>query len=240
VTPRPFLTAQWRHLAMVNFEADPHVLEPLVPPGTELDVWNGQLFVSLVGFLFLDTRVLGIGIPGYQDFTEVNLRFYVRRRSGDEWRRAVVFVKEIVPHRAIALTARALYGERYVALPMDHRLQERDGRLCGVSYSWWLRDSENRIEVAVTGEPREPAEGSHEAFITEHYWGYARRRGGLTTEYRVAHPRWRVRLATEAKIVCDVAPLYGDAFVDCLQGPPVSAFLAEGSPVQVFSGRTLR
>ena len=79
--PRPFLTARWRYLAMLNYEVPPEALAPLVPAGTELDSWQGKTFVSVVGFLFLDTRVLGIAIPGHRDFEEVNLRFYVRRKA---------------------------------------------------------------------------------------------------------------------------------------------------------------
>ena len=121
---RPFLTAQWRCLAMVNFEIDPAVLRPFVPVGTELDCWQGRAFVSVVGFLFVDTRVWGWPIPYHRDFEEVNLRFYVRRRAEEGWRRAVVFVKEIVPRAAIAMSARWLYGENYVALPMRHQVED--------------------------------------------------------------------------------------------------------------------
>jgi len=239
--PVPFLTAEWRHLAMVNFDVDPPVLRHLVPSGTELDDWNGRTFVSLVGFLFLKTRVFGVAIPWHCDFEEVNLRFYVRRRSSDGWRRAVVFVKEIVPRCAIALTARALYGERYVALRMSHHVEENAilGTPSGVSYSWWLRGRENRVALSVNGGFGEVAEGSDVEFITEHYWGYARRRGGRTTEYRVEHPRWRVCVATDSQVDCDVAELYGDQFVDYLGCRPASAFLAEGSAVTVFRGTTL-
>ena len=106
-----FLTAEWRYLAMLNYAVDPQVLLPRVPAGTELDFFDGQTFVSLVGFLFRDTRVLGLRIPGHQTFEEVNLRFYVRRgangRTVDgEVRRGVVFVREIVPRWAIAAVAR--------------------------------------------------------------------------------------------------------------------------------------
>ena len=44
-------------------------------------------YVSLVGFRFLNTRVLGVSIPFHRDFDEVNLRFYVRRNIGSEVRR---------------------------------------------------------------------------------------------------------------------------------------------------------
>jgi uncharacterized protein YqjF (DUF2071 family) len=239
----PFLTAEWRHLAMLNFEVDPKVLLPLVPAGTELDDWQGRAFVSIVGFLFLRTRVLGVGIPFHRDFEEVNLRFYVRRRVADEWRRAVVFVKEIVPRLAIARTARAVYGERYVAVPMRHRLEWDNAgtaRPRAVSYSWWFRGRENFMQLSVADEPQNAAPGSDVELITEHYWGYARRRDGRTTEYRVEHPRWQVRNAMTARLDCDVEGLYGGEFVEFLQAPPASAFLAGGSEVAVFRGATLR
>ncbi len=235
----PFLTAEWRHLAMLSFEIDPKVLSPLVPAGTELDDRQGRTFVSVVGFLFLDTRVFGAAIPWHRDFEEVNLRFYVRRKASDGWRRGVVFVKEIVPRIAIAWTARTLYGENYVALPMRHRIEPETGSATAprtVSYSWRFRGRENRMELSADGNAVEPAEGSDVEFITEHYWGYARRRGGRTTEYHVEHPRWRVRTATATELDCDVAGLYGSQFVAFLKTPPASAFLADGSNVTVFRG----
>lgn len=91
---------------MLNYEIDPALLLPFVPKGTELDTWNDTMFASMIGFRFLDTRVLGMAIPIYRDFEEINLRFYVRRKADDGWRRGVVFVKEIVPRLAIELTAR--------------------------------------------------------------------------------------------------------------------------------------
>jgi uncharacterized protein YqjF (DUF2071 family) len=239
--PAAFLTTKWYQLAMLNYEVDPKVLQPFVPAGTELDDWRGQTFASVVGFLFLDTRVLGVPIPYHRNFEEVNLRFYVRRKASEGWRRAVVFIKEIVPRIAIAWVARALYGENYVALPMRHSIGLENETGPGprtVSYSWWFRGRENRMEVTVSGNPEEVAEGSAEEFIAEHYWGHARRRDGRTTEYRVEHSRWRVLEARAARLECDVAGLYGRQFVEFLQSP-ASAFLAEGSEVTVFKGTLL-
>jgi hypothetical protein len=239
--PSPFLTAEWRDLAMLNFEVDPKVLSPLVPVGTELDAWQGRTFVSVVGFLFLDARVFGAAIPFHREFEEVNLRFYVRRSAGDGWRRGVVFVKEIVPRLAIALTARALYGENYVAARMRHSIDEEADAtgLRTVAYSWWHRGRENRMDLSARGNAGEAPEGSDVEFITEHYWGYARRRGGRTTEYRVEHPRWQVFTAANSQLDCDVAALYGAPFVPFLKAPSVSAFLAAGSNVTVFKGTML-
>ena len=234
-----FLTAEWRHLAMLNFEVEPNVLLPFVPAGTELDDWQGRSFISVVGFMFLNTRVFGVAIPFHRNFEEVNLRFYVRRKAIDGWRRGVVFIKEIVPRGAIALTARVVYGENYVAVPMKHRIKLKSTGTAthrSVSYSWRFRGRENQLELTVGGDGSQAPEGSDAEFITEHYWGYARRRSGRTVEYRVEHPRWRIAPASSARLDCDVEGLYGRHFVEFLQGQPVSAFLADGSYVTVFRG----
>ena len=228
---RPFLTANWRYLAMLNFAIDPKILQPLLPIGTELDFHGGQTFVSVVGFLFLDTRVLRVPIPLHRDFEEVNLRFYVRRKSAEEWRRGDVFVRELVPRRAIALIARTFYGEPYFALPMRHALEHKDGRVF-VEYQWRRARRWETLAMTATAKPESAEPGSHEEFITEHYWGYTARRG-TCSEYRVEHPRWQLWKAATTRFDADVATLYGPQFVDVLGAPPVSGFIAEGSPIQV-------
>jgi uncharacterized protein YqjF (DUF2071 family) len=238
--PARFLTAEWRCLAMLNYEIDPAVLQPFVPTGTELDQWRGRTYVSIVGFLFLNARVRGIAIPFHSNFEEVNLRFYVRRLAQDGWRRGVVFIKEIVPRWAIAWTARTFYNENYITLPMKHDWSgEGGGSIQKVSYEWILKGRRNRMELCVQGEAEMVQAGSDEEFITEHYWGYARQRDGSTMEYRVEHPRWRAWSARKAVFDCDVEALYGKSFVDFLEASPASAFLADGSAVTVFKGTRL-
>jgi uncharacterized protein len=235
--PPPFLTARWRSLAMLNYPADPEILSPLVPTGTELDVWNGRTFLSMVGFLFLDTRVRGLAIPYHRNFEEVNLRFYVRRRGPEGWRRGVVFVREIVPRWAIAATARLFYGEKYGAMPMRHSITgDPTGGGLSVTYGWRWRGRWNRLGGVACGGAREAEPGSEEEFITEHYWGYSSLRGSGTVEYRVEHPRWRVWTLERPVLDCDAASLYGRRFADPLSGAPSSAFLADGSAVTVSRG----
>lgn len=245
--PGRFLTAEWRHLAMLNYAVDPAALVPHLPAGTELDVWNGTHYVSVVGFMFQRTRVLGLPIPFHVNFPEVNLRFYVRRRGEpgephvgpDGWKRGVVFIKEIVPRAAIAMVARVLYGEAYVALPMRRTLElvDESPRIHGrVAYAWRLGDAWHELALHIDGAPAPLVPGSEAEFITEHYWGYADG-SGRTLEYRVEHPPWRVWSAHDASLRCDVAALYGPAFTDALAAPPRSAFLAEGSQVAVHRGR---
>ena len=233
-----FLTAEWRTLVMLNWEVDPGILRPYVPRGTELDAWQGKTFVSAVGFLFLGTRVLGVPVPFHRDFEEVNLRFYVGRRGPEGWRRGVCFIREIVPRRAIAALARAIYNERYVALPMRHHVQlgAEGGE---AEYGWAFGGRWNTLRARFTGSPAPLLPGSEEEFITEHYWGYTAQRDGGTVEYRVEHPSWRVWTAAGAALDADVAALYGVEFAQALSALPSSAFVADGSPITVRRARRI-
>ena len=237
---RTFLTAEWRQLVMVNFTVDPSILEPRVPAGTTLDSWNGTTIVSVVGFHFLDTRVMGMPIPLHRDFDEVNLRFYVRREHPDGVRRGVVFIKELVPRYAITAVARYLYpSQNYVTVRMAHTLRadadgSRSSRIDGGT-----RGRGARSGSASAASPPSPTIRSDEAFVTEHYWGYVTERDGSTVEYQVEHPRWRVWRAVDAHLSCDVADFYGREFVPSLSARPASAFLADGSAVVVHRGRTV-
>jgi uncharacterized protein len=235
---RTFLTAEWRHLVMLNYSVRPELLAPFVPSGTELDYWNRETFISLVGFRFLKTRVLRFVFPFHCNFTEVNLRFYVRRSTAAGIRRGVVFIREIVPRRAIALVARASYGERYVALPMSHRIRS-DAGVLAVEYGWKLQGRWNRMKATTQCDPFTPADGSLEQFITEHYWGYARTRSNRCIEYQVSHEPWRVWRTREASFTGCMEELYGKELTGILQGPPAPAFIAEGSSVSVHRGARL-
>lgn len=238
----PFLTAEWRYLAMLNFEIAPAVLRPYVPAGTELDAFDGRTLVSVVGFRFLNTRVLGMPVPLHRNFDEVNLRFYVRRAGAGGWRRAVVFIRELVPRRAIAWIARLAYNEPYRAMPMRHHVAmaaAHDGGAGTVQYEWRHGGRWHQLAAATSGAPALPAPGSEAEFITEHYWGYTAQRDGGAKEYRVAHPQWAVWTAARASLDCDAAALYGAPFVEALSGPLCSAFVATGSEVSVSPGQRL-
>ena len=241
-----FLTAAWRHLAMVNWEIDPALLASRVPAGCELDFFAGRTYVSAVGFLMLGTKVLGVPVPFHRDFEELNLRFYVRRKGPEGWRRGVAFVKEVVPKPAIALVARLAYHEPYVALPMRHALDlaPEAGALPGgvlapearVSYGWRLDGRWGTLACTTTGPDEPLAPGSEAEFIAEHYWGYTPQPDGSTLEYQVEHPPWRARAVREATLDAPVEALWGPEFAAVVAAEPTSAFVAEGSAIAVRRG----
>jgi len=235
-----FLTAEWRHLVMLNFAIEPAALMPLVPRGTELDSWKGTTYVSLVAFSFLDTRVKRLPVPFHRDFEEINLRFYVRAHGSEGPRRGVVFVREVVPRLAIAAIARWLYNENYVACATRSTIAGSIGDGGGsATYSWKHRGQWLTIGAEYCGDPALPSENSEEQFITEHYWGYSSKRDGSTIEYRVEHPQWRVWPAMRHTAAGDFSGFYGSEFAAALARTPTSVFVADGSPVVVRNGAPL-
>lgn len=231
---RTFLTGEWRDLAMLNYAVDPALLQPFVPRGTTIDTFGGRTFVSLVGFRFVNTRVLGVPVPGHRDFEEVNLRIYVRRETDGDLRRAVTFIRELVPRRMIAAVARLAYNEPYRSAPMGHVVSRAaDGAPRSVEYRWRIGGNWAGLQLDADGIGAEPAEGSEAEFITEHYWGYTRQSDGSTVEYRVEHPRWRVWPATTSRVFGDLAVVYGEELARVLARPATSAFIADGSSVRV-------
>ena len=236
---RVFLTAEWRNLILLNYEVEARLLLPFVPAGTVLDCWNAKIFLSLVGFRFTKTRVFGFPIPLHSNLTEVNLRFYVRRQEGGEVRRGVVFIREIVPRRAIALVARTFYNENYIALPMAHDIRTTANDGIDACYRWRSKGSWSEMHLESQGNPQPLQDGSQEQFIAEHYWGYAGQRDGSCVAYQVTHPSWRVWQARHAEFSGDVEDIYGPEFAAVLRAKHASAFLAEGSAVTVMRGRRL-
>ena len=224
---------------MLNYRVDPSILEPFLPAHTELDTFRDNTFVSMVGFLFDNTRVLGIPIPFHQSFEEINLRFYVRHKGHDGWRRGVVFLKEIVPRAAIAFVARNIYGEPYVSMPTRHEWRFSDGdeeKPTEIRYLWRPAREWNSLSVVPVGSPQPLQAGSEEEFIAEHYWGYTKHTETSSSEYQVVHPSWKVWSVTSSELSCDVEALYGAQFSEALSGKPSSEFLARGSDIVVCQG----
>ena len=227
-----FLTAEWRKLVMVNYEVNPEILKPYLPNGTELDFFEEKCYVSLVGFMFLNTKLLGIKIPFHSNFEEVNLRFYVKRKVGEEIKRGVVFIKEIVPKPAITFVANTVYKENYETLPMKHSWNVID-EVLKVSYEWKVKDTWNRMFIEATNKQQAIEENSEIEFISEHYWGYAKKNEKETNEYEVKHPKWQYYPITDYKVNVDFSTNYGVEFKLLNTVKPNSVMLLEGSNISV-------
>jgi uncharacterized protein YqjF (DUF2071 family) len=227
---RPFLTAQWSDLLLVTYAVPTDVLEAHLHPGLTPDLWSGSAHVSLVAFRFLDTRVLGVSVPGHRDFPEVNLRAYVRH-GGD---RGVMFVRELVPSRLVAAVARLGYNEPYAAAPITVGV-EREVERASVraQFDWKFGGMMHRLAMTGSEATLLPATGSDAYLTKEHEWGFGRTRGGRLLRYRVSHPEWPVRTVTAVDLSVDFGRLYGPGWEFLNAATPTSTLFAVGSPVAV-------
>ena len=227
-----FLKAEWNNLAMINYEVNPKILEKYVPKGTEIDFWNGKCYISFIGFLFENVRVLGIKIPFHSDFEEVNLRFYVRRFENGVWKRGAVFISEIVRKYAISFVSNTFYNEHYSTLPMKHTLRMHTSSR-EFMYQWKVNNNWNIIHVKTEKNPIEIAIDSEAEFITEHYFGYTKINENETFEYQVTHPRWLQYKVIQNNSIIDFEGVYGKEFAFVKDLQPTSVFLAVGSAITI-------
>ncbi|MEQ8469836.1 MAG: DUF2071 domain-containing protein [Marinoscillum sp.] len=230
-----FLKAEWRKLVMINYEVDPQLLQSYVPEGTALDFYQGRCYVSLVGFMFLNTRILGVRVPFHINFEEVNLRFYVKRKAGDSWKRGVVFIKEIVPRSAITFVANTFYKEHYETCKMNH-VWKVDEQHLNVSYQWVKDGQKNEFWVKTDQISQPMVKGAEEEFIAEHYWGYSKD-ATKTVEYEVKHEPWEVYPVSSFDVQVDFQSVYGKEFAQLNGLEPSSVLLAEGSAISVEGRR---
>lgn len=234
-----FLTANWNNLALINYEIDSKILNKYLPIGTEIDFWNTKCYISLVGFMFNNTKVLDLKIPFHINFEEVNLRFYVKRLENGEWKRGVVFIKEIVPKPAITFIANILYNEYYQTNKMRHSVTENSISRTFV-YQWKNDNQWNSIQLETKLNQTEIELNSEAEFITEHYFGYTKYDENTTFEYEVTHPRWEQLEIIDYKINADFENNYGKDFAFLNESKPVSVFLAKGSKITVKNKRKIK
>lgn len=234
-----FLKAEWKNLAIINYEVDPSILAGYLPQGTKIDYWNEKCYVSLVGFLFKNTRVLGLKIPFHIDFEEVNLRFYVKRFENGQWKRGVVFIKEIVPKTAITFVANTFYKENYTTLPMKHSVIKKEDSVA-FEYQWKINQKWNSITIETKPHLIAIEENSEAEFITEHYFGYTKLKNNTSCEYEVRHPRWEQFEVIAHSIDVDFESVYGKYFSFLKELKPASVFLAAGSTISVENKRKIK
>ncbi|MEC4005185.1 DUF2071 domain-containing protein [Flavobacterium sp. SUN052] len=227
-----FLKANWENIVMANYEIDPEILSKYLPKGVYLDTFNGKSYVSLVGFMFKNTKIFNIPIYKFGTFEEINLRFYVYRKVGNEIRRGCVFINETVPYKAVAWLANYLYKEHYTTIPTRHKWNFTN-ELKEIKYEWLVDKKWNSIELTARNDATIMKENSFESYIFEHYYGYTKYSNTTTEEYQIAHPSWLINEILDCKIECDFEKMYGNDFAFLNKIQPKSIFLAQGSAIEI-------
>ena len=216
---------------MANYEIEPSALAPYLPKGVELDFYNNKTYVSLVGFMFKNTRLFGVPIPFFGSFEEINLRFYVKKVENRKIKKGVVFINETVPFKIVALLANKLYKEHYISIPTRNSIDITEYKK--IKYEWKVNDKWNSIAVQSDTKKYKIEQGTIEEFIFERYFGFTKLSDNSTQEYQIHHPKWMTHEILNTHIDCDFRSMYGEAFAGLENQTPDSIIIAEGSLVSV-------
>lgn len=227
-----FLKANWENIIMANYEIDPQVLIPFLPKGVDLDLFEGKCYISLVGFMFKNTKLFTFPIPKFGTFEEINLRFYVTRKEGNTTKRGVVFINETIPYPIVAWVANKLYNEHYTVVPTKHEIITGKSSK-KVKFEWLLNKKWNSISVMSSSISEKMTQNSLESFIYEHYYGYTKTSKNKTEEYKLQHPSWKISEVLAYQIECDFEAMYGKSFSVLNQTDPETVFIADGSAVGI-------
>jgi uncharacterized protein YqjF (DUF2071 family) len=189
---RWIMRQSWHDLLFMHWPVPPEQLRRFVPPGLELDTFDGHAWVGVVPFRMSGVRLRGLpALPGASAFPELNVRTYVRR--GD--RAGVLFQSLDAASRLAVRVARGWFRLPY----FDARMRcEPDGE--AVAYASTRNHSgapaaELRCRYAPTGPPVPPAPGSLEFFLTERYSLFTTGRGGRLIRGDIWHPPWPLQPA---------------------------------------------
>jgi uncharacterized protein YqjF (DUF2071 family) len=216
---------------MANYEIEPSTLAPYLPKGVELDFYNNKTYVSLVGFMFKNTRLFGLPIPFFGSFEEINLRFYVKKIENRKIKKGVVFINETVPFKIVALLANKLYKEHYISIPTKNSIDITENK--DIKFEWKINNRWNSLAVKSDTNKYKIEQGTIEEFIFERYFGFTKLSASSTQEYKIHHPKWMTHKILNSQIDCDFRSMYGDSFSMLNNQTPDSIVLAEGSQVSV-------
>jgi len=225
---RPWvLTMAWQDLLFLHWPVPAAWLQPHLPPGLELELFDGSAWLGVVPFRMAATRPRWLPpVPTTSHFPELNLRTYVR--VGD--RPGVWFFSLDAASRLAVFGARISFG-----LPYFH------ARMATSRAGDWLEfTSERRDRRAppatfaarwrALGEPAVAPRGSLEQWLVERYCLYAWRRGRLVRG-EIAHLPWRLSPADLELRQNDMTQLLGAR----LLGAPASVLAASDLVVAAYA-----
>ncbi len=233
---KPLYRAEWREIVVVSFEIDPKLLASYVPPKTEIDLYEGSAFVSLMARVCKNIKPYGFPIVFSKAMDQVQLRFYVKRKVGDSYRRGVCLIKDFLPKRKVSVFLNWMFKHRFeqVHIKRDSEFFENTlpDQLPMAEYQWQTGDAWNHVKVKARSQMRKQEKKTKEAFLLDHHYGYATN-DGKTYEFFVDYTPWAMWDAQSGSFECDVERVFGRHFVRALKQRPASVFLARGSDVTI-------
>jgi uncharacterized protein len=212
--PHPVLRQTWLDLTFLHWSFDPALVRPLIPPGLEVDLWEGKCYVGLVPFLLTDmTLVNAPAVPWLSRFNETNVRTYVCDRYG---RRGVWFFSLDAARLAAVIGARIGYSLPYFWAKM--RVHHEGAQVRYRSERRHGPPGETDIVITPGAVIEEPSK--LEVFLTARWRLFASRSGRLIRA-DISHPPWPLQQAAVNKVE---ESLLRAAGLPDPQGPPLAHF----------------
>ena len=187
VPKRPWIMVQvWRDLLFAHWNLSPALIRRLVPEQLELDIFDGQAWVSITPF-HMSVRLRGLPpFPGMFDFPELNCRTYVRAQG----KPGIYFFSLDTASRAAVWGARNFYH-----LPYFHASMRIDKTNDSFSYSSKRGNAVWRATYAPTSRERRAERGTLEHFLAERYCLYTVWKG-RTYRGDIHHLPWPLQAAS--------------------------------------------
>lgn len=212
----------WYDTFFIHWRVPGAQLEPHIPPGFSLDLFNEDAYVSLVAL-----RVMGPS-PGlllplssiFLKYIQLNVRTYVKADAGQ----GIVLLDTQVDRILPALGARMFGMPYHLAWGLDFNVR-------GNHVALNTPDIKGDIEEA---DPFTPSEGSLESFLTDRFWVYACAPVGAVYGVRIKHAPWRLRTVK----LDNTLPSSTIGFSGAPE--PVSAYIAEKVDVSVVEVAMVR
>jgi uncharacterized protein len=187
----PVLRQAWRTVTFVHWRYAASAVQPLLPPGLDVEEYDGSAWVTLTPLLMRDVRLPGTrAVPGLRAFPETNLRTYVRGPGG---RPGVWFFSLDAASAWITIGARLALGAPYYRAELDIGAGE------GIWYTG-RRAAGARAAYRLHVRPGRYIEPARLDLWLTHRWRAYTRHAGLLLQIPVRHEPWPLRAATVATL----------------------------------------
>lgn len=229
----PVMVQRWTDVVFLHWRVEPAAVQRQLPPGVEVDTFDGSAWVALVPF-----SMEGLGFPGLAPlplvgaFPEVNVRTYVRAggRSG------VWFCSLDIDRRLPVAVARSVYRIPYCFGDVVHGRDDRT-LTTSVERRWpsspATTPARSRVvvESGVASDPDDPLD----RFLTARWGLVARTRAGSLRWAGVDHPAWPLHHASVVELDDTLVRAAG---ID-VSGPPDHVRWSPGVPVKIGRPRRI-
>lgn len=194
---RPWTMRQvWSDLLFAHWPSPARALAERLPPGMELDTWEGEAWIGVVPFRmpYLSVRWLP-DLPPFTHLLEINVRTYVRVGG----KPGIYFFSLDADNPITIEIARRWYALPYFNARFDCKFSERLVDYRVTRTDWRAASGTFAARYRPTAEPHLATPGSLEDWLTARYALYTVTRRGRIMRCDVAHAPWRLSPA-EAEI----------------------------------------